>query len=80
MVLGEKGKAQLQRDRRADITSTVTELGKYKMTFAQVCCCCYIYNAQPPRHDTLTMAKKIEVRFLLAFHPACFVCQHVCRN
>lgn len=36
VVLGEKGKAQLQRDRREMIAGTVTELGKYKMTFAQV--------------------------------------------
>lgn len=36
VVLGEKGKAQLQRDRRDKIATTVTELGKYKMTFAQV--------------------------------------------
>lgn len=36
VVLGEKGKAQLQRDRREKIASTVTELGKYKMTYALV--------------------------------------------
>lgn len=36
VILGEKGKAQLQRDRRDKILSTVTELGKQKMTFAQV--------------------------------------------
>ena len=36
VVLGEKGKAQLQRDQRSHIRTTITELGKFKMTFAQV--------------------------------------------
>ena len=45
VVLGEKGKAQLQRDQRSHIRTTITELGKFKMTFAQVgtvlvCICC----------------------------------------
>lgn len=36
VVIGEKGRAQLVRDRRESIVATIQEVGKVKMTFSQV--------------------------------------------
>ena len=36
VVIGEKGRAQLVRDRRKSIIATIQEVGKIRMTFTQV--------------------------------------------
>lgn len=36
MVIGEKGRAQLVRDQRAHIAATIADVGKVRITFAQV--------------------------------------------
>ena len=35
MVIGEKGRAQLQRDQAAHIKETIADVGKLRITFAQ---------------------------------------------
>lgn len=36
VVIGEKGKAQLQRDQASHIKETIADVGKVRITFAQV--------------------------------------------
>ncbi len=45
MVIGEKGRAQLVRDQREHIAATVADVGKVRITFAQV------PSAAPPDRD-----------------------------
>lgn len=40
VVIGEKGRAQLVRDRRKAIITTIQEVGKIRMTFTQVDASC----------------------------------------
>ena len=35
VVIGEKGRAQLQRDQAAHIVETIADVGKLRITFAQ---------------------------------------------
>jgi F0F1-type ATP synthase gamma subunit len=35
IIIGEKGRAQLVRDRKDSIVATIQEVGKLRMTFAQ---------------------------------------------
>lgn len=39
VVLGEKGRSQLQRDMRESIVATVADTNKVRITFPQVCVC-----------------------------------------
>lgn len=45
MVIGEKGRAQLQRDQASHIKETIADVGKLRITFSQVClamqACCW---------------------------------------